>query len=102
MAQGKILHTACANVSSELITSATETALSLGMPTFAGIQNNWNLLIRDIERDIVPAALRSGIGIVPYFPLASGMLTGKYKRGEEFPPDSALRQTTLVRPIRNG
>jgi aryl-alcohol dehydrogenase-like predicted oxidoreductase len=85
---GKILHTAASNVTAELLDSVTKVAESLGMPTFAGIQNRWNLLMRDIEQDVVPAAGRNGMGIVPYFPLASGMLTGKYKRGEAFPPDS--------------
>ena len=85
---GKVLHTACANVTSELLESAATTAESLGTPTFAGIQNRWNLLMREIEEDIVPTAIRLGMGVIPYFPLASGMLTGKYKRGAAFPDDS--------------
>ena len=58
-------------------------------PTSA-VQVEWNLLNRDVEADLVPAARRLGIGVVPYFPLASGLLSGKYRKGEPFPSGSRL------------
>jgi aryl-alcohol dehydrogenase-like predicted oxidoreductase len=58
-------------------------------PTSA-VQVEWNLLNRDVEAELVPAARRLGIGVVPYFPLASGLLSGKYRKGEPFPAGSRL------------
>ncbi len=46
-------------------------------------QNEWSLLRRGVEREVVPACAHLGVSVLPYFPLASGMLTGKYRRGEE-------------------
>jgi aryl-alcohol dehydrogenase-like predicted oxidoreductase len=57
---------------------------------FVTAQNEWSVLHRDIEQHLVPACKKYGIGILPYFPLASGMLTGKYKRGEAPPEDSRI------------
>jgi len=56
----------------------------------AAVQVEWSLLNRDVEADLVPAAERLGIGVVPYFPLASGLLSGKYRKGEPFPEGSRL------------
>jgi aryl-alcohol dehydrogenase-like predicted oxidoreductase len=53
------------------------------------VQNNYSLLERDIESEVTPACERFGLGILPYFPLASGLLTGKYRRGE--PPAAGTR-----------
>jgi aryl-alcohol dehydrogenase-like predicted oxidoreductase len=55
---------------------------------FVAAQIEWSLLVRDVEKEMVPAARHLALGIVPYFPLASGLLTGKYRRGEEFPEGS--------------
>ena len=97
--RGKILHTACSNVTAGLLDAATEAARSLGMPTFAGIQNEWNLLARDIEHEIVPTARRYGMGVIPYFPLASGLLTGKYRRGEGFPAGSRFAKLPALAEV---
>jgi aryl-alcohol dehydrogenase-like predicted oxidoreductase len=85
---GKVLHVASSNVTSEQVREADRVATDKGWTRFCGTQIEWNLLNRAVEHEIVPAAREVGIGIVPYFPLASGMLTGKYKRGEEFPEGS--------------
>jgi aryl-alcohol dehydrogenase-like predicted oxidoreductase len=77
---GKILHVASSNVTAAQIDEAA--AAEVG---FGATQIEWNLLSRAVEESVVPAARRHGLGVVPYFPLASGMLTGKYKQGEEFP-----------------
>ena len=86
--EGKVRHIASSNVSSEQIRAADRVAVDRGWTRFCGTQIEWNLLNRAVEGDIVPAAREVGLGVVPYFPLASGMLTGKYKRNEEFPAGS--------------
>jgi aryl-alcohol dehydrogenase-like predicted oxidoreductase len=88
VAQGKVLHIASSNVSDEQIATAAELAATRGWPRFVGTQIEWNLLSRGVEESVVPAALAAGLGVVPYFPLASGMLTGKYQRGQSFPEGS--------------
>jgi aryl-alcohol dehydrogenase-like predicted oxidoreductase len=58
---------------------------------FASVQNEYSLLRREPENDgVVEACLRNGVALLPYFPLASGMLTGKYTRGKEAPTGSRL------------
>jgi aryl-alcohol dehydrogenase-like predicted oxidoreductase len=85
---GKVLHLASSNVSGAQIEEAGAVAEERRLERFCGTQIHWNLLARDVEEEVVPTARRRNVGIVPYFPLASGMLTGKYKRGEEFPEGS--------------
>jgi len=87
---GKVVHIASSNVSADQIAAAASAAEARGWPAFAGIQIHWNLLNRDVEDSVVPAAEVAGLGVVPYFPLASGLLTGKYRRGEPFPPGTRL------------
>jgi aryl-alcohol dehydrogenase-like predicted oxidoreductase len=88
---GKVLHLASSNVSGAQIEEAATVATDRHLERFCATQIHWNLLERGVEDDTVPAARRhGGLGIVPYFPLASGLLTGKYKRGEDFPEGSRL------------
>jgi aryl-alcohol dehydrogenase-like predicted oxidoreductase len=82
---GKVLHIAGSNFSADQITAAAVAATALGTAAFSGAQIHWNLLTRDVEHSVVPAAEAAGLGVVPYFPLASGLLTGKYRKGEPFP-----------------
>jgi aryl-alcohol dehydrogenase-like predicted oxidoreductase len=86
--EGKVLHVASSNLDAEQIRAADAAASAAARARFCGTQLEWNLLSRGVEEAIVPTAVELGLGIVPYFPLASGMLTGKYQRGAEFPPDS--------------
>lgn len=88
--QGKVLHTASSNVNAAQIADAAAVAAGQNLTAFTGTQLEWSLLARDAERDAIPAARAAGLGIVPYFPLASGMLTGKYKRGQTYPEGSRL------------
>ena len=90
VAAGKVLHIASSNVTAEQILHAATVAAARGVPAFIGTQIHWSLLAREVEVDVVPAAASTGIGVVPYFPLASGLLTGKYRRGEPFPEDSRM------------
>jgi aryl-alcohol dehydrogenase-like predicted oxidoreductase len=82
---GKVVHIASSNFSGAQIVDADVVATEHSWTRYCGTQIPWNLLQRGVEDDIVPAARKSGVGIVPYFPLASGMLTGKYVKGEAFP-----------------
>jgi aryl-alcohol dehydrogenase-like predicted oxidoreductase len=84
--QGKVRHIGNSNFAGWQITDADWTASSNKLTRFVTAQNLYSLLDRRIEREIVPACKRFDIGILPYFPLASGMLTGKYTRGEA-PPE---------------
>jgi aryl-alcohol dehydrogenase-like predicted oxidoreductase len=59
----------------------------------ASLQNEYSLMAREIEADVLPACERLGVGVLPYFPLARGLLTGKYKRGEEAAPGQRLSGT---------
>jgi aryl-alcohol dehydrogenase-like predicted oxidoreductase len=88
IAEGKILRIASSNVSAAQIEEAAKASEALGEERFVGTQIEWNLLSRQVEQDVVPAARQASLGIVPYFPLASGLLTGKYKRGEKWPEGS--------------
>src|SRR5439155_1304701 len=87
---GKVLHIASSNVTADQIAAAASAAEARGFAAFAGTQIHWNLLNREVEESVVPAAEAAGLGVVPYFPLASGLLTGKYRRGEPFPPGTRL------------
>jgi len=87
---GKVRHLGSSNVDAAQITRAAEVATDKAWPRFTGTQIEWSLLSRDVEEEIVPAAAAAGLGVVPFFPLASGMLTGKYRRGEPYPEDSRL------------
>lgn len=87
---GKVLHLANSNDSAAQLEDAAAAAAANGWTPFSGTQIHWNLLERRVEADVVPTAERLGLGVVPYFPLASGMLTGKYRRGRPFPEGSRL------------
>jgi aryl-alcohol dehydrogenase-like predicted oxidoreductase len=87
---GKVLHIASSSVSAEQISEAEMTSSTKGWTRFTGTQIEWSLLARAVEDSVVPAAQRARIGVVPFYPLASGFLTGKYRRGEAPPPGSRL------------
>lgn len=82
VSQGKVRYIGNSNFTGWQIADADWTARSANMNRFVSAQNNYSLLERKVEFEVTPAAQRFGLGILPYFPLASGLLTGKYKRGE--------------------
>jgi aryl-alcohol dehydrogenase-like predicted oxidoreductase len=86
---GKVRYVGCSNFDAWQIADADWTARTRGLNRFISVQNNYSLLERDIEAEVTPACERFGLGILPYFPLASGLLTGKYHRGE--PPPQGTR-----------
>lgn len=82
--QGKVRYLGCSNLAGWQIADAAGIAREGGRQGFVAAQNEWSLLERGIERAVVPACERFGLGILPYFPLAGGALSGKYRRGEAF------------------
>ena len=83
--QGKIRYIGCSNFAGWQLVEAQWTSRHLALSGFISAQNEYSLLFRGIEGDLAPVALKYGVGVLPYFPLASGFLTGKYKRGQEAP-----------------
>ncbi len=87
---GTVRAIGASNFSARQIEEANAVAHEHGLTRFEAIQNEYSLLVRDAERDALPVCERLGLGFVPYFPLASGLLTGKYQRGEEGPAGARL------------
>jgi aryl-alcohol dehydrogenase-like predicted oxidoreductase len=88
--EGKVVEIGCSNFTAEMLREADQ-AVKDGAPKFVSVQNQYNLLNRDDEKDAIPECERLGISYLPYFPLASGLLSGKYTRGEA-PPDGTRLQ----------
>jgi aryl-alcohol dehydrogenase-like predicted oxidoreductase len=88
---GKVRAIGCSNFDGAQLREADAAARDNGLTRFTAVQNNYSLLVReDAERDALPACRELGIGFVPFFPLASGLLTGKYRRGEDAPAGTRL------------
>ena len=90
VAAGKVRHIGCSNFSAEQLAEAAEVAEREDYAAFVSLQNEYSLLKRGIERDVLPECERRGVAVLPYFPLASGLLTGKYRRGEDAPEGTRL------------
>jgi aryl-alcohol dehydrogenase-like predicted oxidoreductase len=91
--QGKVRYVGCSNLASWQAVEATWTARAAGINGFISCQDEYSLLVRGIERELIPAVQAYGLGLLPYFPLASGLLTGKYKRNTTLPASSRLTTT---------
>ena len=87
---GKVRAIGCSNFSAEQLAEADSVAREQGTAGFTVLQNHYNLLRRDDEADVLPLCRELGVAYVPYFPLASGLLTGKYRRGEAAPEGTRL------------
>jgi aryl-alcohol dehydrogenase-like predicted oxidoreductase len=81
--EGKVRWIGSSNFSADQIEAAEEVSRGAGFHRFVSAQNYHSLVRRDVEDDVLPMCEKLGIGFLPYFPLASGLLTGKYTRGEE-------------------
>lgn len=79
--QGKVRYIGCSNVPAWGVADAHWISKSLGINGFVSCQDEYSLIVRDVEKELIPATKAYGLGVLPYFPLASGLLTGKYKRG---------------------
>ncbi len=82
---GKVLEIGCSNFSREQLEEAERAAREHGLPRFVSVQNEYSLLRREAEAEVLPTARRLGVGFLPYFPLLSGILTGKYRKGQPLP-----------------
>jgi aryl-alcohol dehydrogenase-like predicted oxidoreductase len=87
---GTVRAIGASNFDAAQIAEADAVAREQGLTPFSAIQNEYSLLVREAERDALPACEELGLGFVPYFPLASGLLTGKYRRGEDAPSGTRL------------
>jgi aryl-alcohol dehydrogenase-like predicted oxidoreductase len=80
--EGKVRYVGSSNFTGWQVAHAEWTSRTCGLERFVSAQNEYSWLSRGIEHDLVPALEQYGIGLLPYFPLANGLLTGKYRRGE--------------------
>jgi len=90
VAEGKVRYLGHSNFTGWQIADAAHVARAAGLVPFVSAQNHWSLLERGAEAEVVPAARHFGLGVLPYFPLANGLLTGKVRRGQAPPPGSRL------------
>ena len=88
--QGNVRYVGCSNFAGWQVVEAAWTARTAGLAQFVSAQNFYNLLERNVERELVPACNAHGLGVLPYFPHASGLLTGKYQRGAAAPEGTRL------------
>jgi aryl-alcohol dehydrogenase-like predicted oxidoreductase len=95
---GKVREIGCSNFSADQLRAA-ENAVRTGAARFVSVQNEYSLLHREPEDDVIPECLRAGIAFIPYFPLASGLLTGKYRRGRPAPEGSRLQSRFETEPF---
>jgi aryl-alcohol dehydrogenase-like predicted oxidoreductase len=89
---GKVREIGCSNFSAAQLREAQATVRP-GAARFVGVQNEYSLLQREPEREVLPECERQGLAFVPFFPLASGVLTGKYRRGAPSPTGTRLSGT---------
>lgn len=87
---GKVRFVGCSNMPAWQIVDAAWTAKTAGVPDFVCCEDQYNLLARQVEAELLPALASQGLALLPYFPLASGMLTGKYRQGEPAPPGTRM------------
>lgn len=87
---GKVRYIGCSNFASWQVVDAQWAAHDRRLTPFVSAQDELSLLVRDIERELIPALEAKGLGLLPYFPLASGLLTGKYKHGAEVPAGTRM------------
>jgi aryl-alcohol dehydrogenase-like predicted oxidoreductase len=81
--QGKVRYLGCSNFAAWQVADAMGVARALGVEPLISVEPEYSMLKRAIEKELLPCCKRYNLGILPYFPLASGFLTGKYKRGQQ-------------------
>jgi aryl-alcohol dehydrogenase-like predicted oxidoreductase len=91
--QGKVRYIGCSNFPAWRLTEAHWTARLHGLNRFVSHQDEYSLTFRAPEADLMPAARAAGMGMLPYSPLASGLLTGKYRRNAPLPPGTRMAAT---------
>jgi len=88
---GKIRYFGCSNFSSWQVCEAVWTSRSVGINSFVSVQPHYSMMERSIESELLPFCQKYDVGVLPYYPLANGFLTGKYRRGEDIPEGTRLR-----------
>ncbi len=99
---GKVRYIGHSNFTAWQLADAAWTAQSRHRTRFVSAQNEYSLLDRSVEAELVPACLRFGVGLLPYFPLASGLLTGKYRRDQVPPAGSRLARPNFTARLANA
>jgi aryl-alcohol dehydrogenase-like predicted oxidoreductase len=89
---GKVLYLGCSNYAAYRLVDSLWLSRSLGLERFVGLQAQYNLLVRDLEREHVPLCDKFGLGILAWSPLASGFLSGKYKKDAPVPSGTRLEK----------
>lgn len=100
VAAGKVRYIGCSNYDAWRIADAMWTSEHYRLARFVSAQPEYSMLARDIEAEVMPACANYGLGILPYFPLAHGFLTGKYKRGQDVPEGTRLALTPAAQGRR--
>jgi len=95
--QGKVRYIGNSNFPAWRIAEAEHVARQLNVNRFVSCQDEYSLVVRDIEKDLLPAAQEYSLGLLPFFPLASGLLTGKYKRGTAAPGDTRFAKAPALK-----
>ncbi len=90
---GTVRYIGCSNLKSWQVVEAVYIAKELGLEPFICCQDEYSLVVRDAERELLPAMQKYGLGLLPYFPLASGLLSGKYQRGAPMPDGARLTKS---------
>jgi len=90
---GKVRYLGCSNLPAWEVVDAQWIARHHGLAPLVCSQNEYSLLARDNERELIPALRSQGMGLLPYYPLASGLLTGKYRKGQPLPEGTRLQNT---------
>ncbi|MPZ25760.1 MAG: aldo/keto reductase [Micromonosporaceae bacterium] len=96
---GKVRYLGSSNFAGWQVADAAWVARSAGLTPFVSAQNEYNLLRREVEAELVLACQRFGVGLLPYFPLESGLLSGKYQRGTPAPPGSRMAGERFARRL---
>jgi len=89
--EGKVRYIGCSNFTGWQLVDAQWTAKHHNLHAFVSCQNEYSLLVRGVERELLPAMQKFGLGMLPYFPLASGLLTGKYARNKPAPKNTRFQ-----------
>jgi len=97
--EGKVREIGCSNFSAQQLREAEDAARSANTARFVSVQNHYNLLHREAEREVLGECERLGLAFLPYFPLASGLLTGKYRKGQ--PPPEGTRLASRPESLRD-
>ncbi|MCL4545979.1 MAG: aldo/keto reductase [Chloroflexi bacterium] len=94
---GKVRYIGCSNFAAWQLIHALWISDKHSFAPFISVQPHYNMFVRDVEKELLPVCAKFSIGVIPYFPLASGLLTGKYEPGKEPPPDTRAARNPRLR-----